>query len=1181
MEETVENTLPVNGEKDSSVKSTAVVKYSKVQVPATFARLQCNTDLKLPPSNWLSSSAESYGLQHVLPHPTGFSSFRMAHMFPDCMGEVDVVSDAENIKKLLKIPYSSQPVSMMIHRVENTLLIDEFDIHKHLIQQAENNWEWLKKFFFEHILSSLNSKDKHIPAKNASLQYLQQKSLVSKFLHYSLADTGTDSEASNKSNEEDAKKIHVPQVTSHYPYLPEPQEELPDPSTNHDFSRNVIWTFENIQMLLGTDMPIFGGGTHPCISLRLRDSAKPISVLTGIDYWLDNLMCNVPEVVMCYHLDGIVQKYEIVKTEDLPNMDNCQFSPELIRDVAQNILSFLKSNATKAGHTYWLFKGKGEEVVKLYDLSSLCSEDLEEKGQNPFTIPVAMLLYRVARNMKHSTRKPTCKASTIRMLLENSITLLPKEKYPQIITSAHYMLSDLFVPANTDPTAPGLEEESSEDSNDLEDEMDNLEEAFESLSNSVPIQALCSSASLTESKYHQPPPLTTNIEERCEMALVNISNGLDCLKFFTPEEKEPKQAKPFEAIPMPYSSLDSETSNSNKSSRNNPKKSKKGRKKELQKDMVASDEDESEGLEVEVDGNENTILKALLCKTHNEAVSVGQQPPVKDSLAWSVHLKTLLVEKACLVYATLAEEEYNLKRFGKALKHYKFVMYIRALAASSDQSKELISYLLGRCGDCYFQIARDWMSIEKTREDLKSSSMIDERIWNQIKKDSQIYKYKEDLKLIPDTIPDFGETLLQCCHCYERALQHQKIRAQRNILKRRLGNVHNELGAFYMNQAEATVPFSSETVKSLFRKSQEYLDKGIKLFEAVKDDVNLALLHSNEGRLMRLIALYHSQDQGAFSPKERHFYNKALSSYQKAMAVIGCRSNNPMVWDTVNWELSTASFTLASMVQDYSSAANQSVEESEKEVAELLLKALKYCDLETETARLPVYQYRAAKIHYRLASLYHSIYRHDTENENKKKHTLQLCYHHYDKACHLFLHLEHPSEFLRVILENVALNEFIAANSNKREKKRKLYQDSIKLFSQSAPILALLSSKITQDVVKAPTLGDGSEKNQSVKEQEKEAEGCKKENLDIERKKERDLDKEEEVQTIKLLSLFEQRLQFILLSLTKLCRNNSQSRISCMAPLYKNIYSLTLKRSENDLVPHLLRIVKKLLALES
>ena len=68
-------------------------------------------------------------------------------------------------------------------------------------------------------------------------------------------------------------------------------------------------------------------------------------------------MSNVPEVVMCYHQDGIVQKYELIKTEDLPHLPDAKFSPNLIRDVAQNILSFLKSNATKAGHTYWLFKG--------------------------------------------------------------------------------------------------------------------------------------------------------------------------------------------------------------------------------------------------------------------------------------------------------------------------------------------------------------------------------------------------------------------------------------------------------------------------------------------------------------------------------------------------------------------------------------------------------------------------------------------------------------------------------------------------------------------------------------------------------------------------------------------------------------------------------------------------------
>lgn len=38
-----------------------------------------------------------------------------------------------------------------------------------------------------------------------------------------------------------------------------------------------------------------------------RDMRTPINVLTGLDYWLDNLMCNVPEVAMCFHIDGIVQ----------------------------------------------------------------------------------------------------------------------------------------------------------------------------------------------------------------------------------------------------------------------------------------------------------------------------------------------------------------------------------------------------------------------------------------------------------------------------------------------------------------------------------------------------------------------------------------------------------------------------------------------------------------------------------------------------------------------------------------------------------------------------------------------------------------------------------------------------------------------------------------------------------
>lgn len=58
---------------DDDVNSKAIVKLQTVQLPVSFARLQCNTDLKMPPSNWLTNSANSYGLQQALSHSTGFT----------------------------------------------------------------------------------------------------------------------------------------------------------------------------------------------------------------------------------------------------------------------------------------------------------------------------------------------------------------------------------------------------------------------------------------------------------------------------------------------------------------------------------------------------------------------------------------------------------------------------------------------------------------------------------------------------------------------------------------------------------------------------------------------------------------------------------------------------------------------------------------------------------------------------------------------------------------------------------------------------------------------------------------------------------------------------------------------------------------------------------------------------
>ena len=54
---------------------------------------------------------------------SGFSSFKLANDFVDSVADVDVIADAENIKKLLKLPYSNAALSMVVHRLVFEFLI--------------------------------------------------------------------------------------------------------------------------------------------------------------------------------------------------------------------------------------------------------------------------------------------------------------------------------------------------------------------------------------------------------------------------------------------------------------------------------------------------------------------------------------------------------------------------------------------------------------------------------------------------------------------------------------------------------------------------------------------------------------------------------------------------------------------------------------------------------------------------------------------------------------------------------------------------------------------------------------------------------------------------------------------------------------------------------------------------
>ena len=61
------------------------------------------------------------------------------------------------------------------------------------------------------------------------------------------------------------------------------------------------------------------------------------------------------------------------------------------------------------------------------------------------------------------------------------------------------------------------------------------------------------------------------------------------------------------------------------------------------------------------------------------------------------------------------------------------------------------------------------------------------------------------MELIPQSIGSMEQMLLASRKCYLQALVVEPVEQQRSNLRRRLGNIENELGVLYMNQAAGTL----------------------------------------------------------------------------------------------------------------------------------------------------------------------------------------------------------------------------------------------------------------------------------------------------------------------------------------------------------------------------------------
>ncbi|XP_051689454.2 erythroid differentiation-related factor 1 isoform X5 [Oryctolagus cuniculus] len=1175
------------------VKSRAVVKYSSAPPRTAFARLEEKTDLKLPPANWLRESATLGPAGTTVLGSSRkskpFSSFGMAYDFIDSVGnDVDVVSDSENIKKLLKIPYSKSHVSMAVHRIGRTLLLDELDIQELFMRSSQTgDWTWLKEFYQRLI-------DQKWQRKKKSKEHWYQKAILSKFLYYSINGDGAAQPVPSAAEQQESPSADQTSGSGGASWpapfeMPSSVSEDPSASSQglkNDFVRNILWTFEDIHMLVGSNMPIFGGGRYPAVSLRLRDNNKPINVLTGIDYWLDNLICNVPELVMCFHVNGIVQKYEMIKTEEIPNLENSNFSTKVIKDIAQNILSFLKSNCTKEGHTYWLFKASGSDVVKLYDLTTLC-EETEDKYQNPFTMPVAILLYKVACNMMMKKNQNKKHYGTIRTLLLNCVRLLDKSRHPQIIASANYMLSELFQldePKKEDSSESPLNENSDESYSEEEEEMPDSDEngSYSSSDPSHDNKAVAIIKSVGElsvpEKYksiHQIRPscafpVCHDTEERCRLVLSYVLEGLKSVDSSIKKESDLPAADPSTPIPLKYE---------DESSRGGP-----------------------EGLEKQM---ALFLDKMGSLQKGNYSSQSGMIPG-----SWQHKMKLQLILKSSKAYYVLSDAAMSLQKYGRALRYIKLALqshdtYCCLCTNVLSEVLLFLSQYLTLCGDIQLMLAQNASNRAAHLEEFHYQTKEDQEILHSLHRESSCQaplktvclehsdlewergQFYPDQQCPPssshtgfawatDLSTDLESQLSVSCKCYEAAneiLQFSDLKNQNpehyvQVLKR-MGNIRNEIGVFYMNQAAA---LQSERVVSksvsaaeqqLWKKSFSCFEKGIHNFESIGDATNAALLLCNTGRLMRICAQAHcgagDEFKREFSPEEGLYYNKAVDYYLKALRSLGTRDIHPAVWDSVHWELSTTYFTMATLQQDYAPLSRKAQEQIEKEVSEAMMKSLKYCDADLPSARQPLCQYRAATIHHRLASMYHSCLRNQVGDEHLRKQHRVLADLHYSKAVKLFQLLKDaPCELLRVQLERVAFAEFQMAGQNSNVGKLKTLSGALDIMVRTEHAFQLLRKELVEDP-EQPKSGETAPAADSSPS----------------------LNREE---VIKLLGIFESRLSFLLLQSIKLLSSTKKKTSSnveedVVLKTNKHIYSQLLRATASkgatlvervDVVIHLL-----------
>jgi len=215
------------------------------------------------------------------------------------------------------------------------------------------------------------------------------------------------------------------------------------------FRRAVHFQFHDLNLLLGSDTVIFNRGARTSeLSLRLQDIDSEVPKLTCLDYWLDNIFNQVPQTAVCYHKEGKVHGYQLVRTQDIPTWSGFAFEPTAVLESATSILTFLQQHCTKDAGTYWLCRSAGSDEIQLF-----CLDDADNSHHSALSQPVGLLCFKIARRLQLQDREACAAGGSCKQrqrtarLYCNAIAVLDPDVHPNVLSLSHEGLADAMVGA--------------------------------------------------------------------------------------------------------------------------------------------------------------------------------------------------------------------------------------------------------------------------------------------------------------------------------------------------------------------------------------------------------------------------------------------------------------------------------------------------------------------------------------------------------------------------------------------------------------------------------------------------------------------------------------------------------------------------------------------------------------